>query len=186
MKIRNIKNEPEILDTQAEINIWLDSYDDIFSDFDSSPYSEKTLSDDFLSQAKKISKNKVGKKIFLRFFIPLNKRNEADEKIIIQRLNNYFKYINQQLKTEIKNTNIKGWLLSFIGIGLMIIASYLSFIKSQVYYVHLLLVFFEPAGWFLLWGGLDNLVYNTKDSKKELSFYSKMTNAKIEFLTSKK
>lgn len=186
MKSNNIKNTLKKINTQGEINILIDSYDDIFSDFDSSPYSEKTLSDDFLSQAKKISKNKAGKEIFLRFFIPLNERNETDEEIIIKRLNYYFNYINQQLKTEIKNTNIKGWLLSFIGIGLMIIASYLSFIKSQVYYVHLLLVFFEPAGWFLLWGGLDNLVYNSKDSKKELSFYSKMIIAKIEFLTSKR
>jgi hypothetical protein len=173
------------MNTQAAVNIWLDSYDDIFSDFDSNSYSEKTLSDDFISQAKKIAINKVGKEVSLRFFIPLNKRNEADEKIISKRLNGYFNKMHQQLKAEIKKINCKGLLLSFVGISLMIVASYISFVKSQQYYVHLLLVFFEPAGWFLLWAGLDNLFYNSKDAKKQLSFYSKMTNATIEFLTLK-
>ena len=32
----------------AEISILLDSYDSIFYDFDLSPYSERTLSDDWL------------------------------------------------------------------------------------------------------------------------------------------
>lgn len=173
------------MNTQADVNILLDSYDDIFSDFDSSPYSDKTLSDDFLSQAKKISKNKIGKDISLRFFIPLIQRNEESEKIIIVRLTDYFKKVYQQLNADIKKIHLKGWLLSAIGISLMVIASYLSFIKSQVYYLHLLLVFFEPAGWFLLWAGLDNLVYNSKNPKKELGFYTKMKSSKIEFLTIK-
>lgn len=169
----------------AEINIWLDEYDDIFSDFDSNPYAEKTLSDDFISQAQRIAKNKIGTEVVLRFFIPLNKRNADDERIITKGLSTYFSTIHEQLSSDIKKTTLKGAVLSIVGITLMLVASYLSFIKTQVYYAHLLLVFFEPAGWFLLWAGLDNLVYDSKDTKKELRFYSKMTSAKIEFLTLK-
>ena len=40
----------------GEISILLDSYDDIFSDFDPSHYSERTLFDDFIVQSKKIKK----------------------------------------------------------------------------------------------------------------------------------
>ena len=170
-------------DNFSKINIWLDSYDDIFSDFDSSDYSEKTLSDDFISQVKKISKNKRGKDVSLRFFIPLNQRNNKSEETIIRRLSLYFTHINNQLKADIKKTYIKGWTLTTTGITLMVVASYLSFIKSQMYTTHLMLVLFEPAGWFLLWAGLDNIVYNSKDFKKEIDFYSKMTGAKIDFLT---
>ena len=169
----------------SQINILLDSYDDIFSDFDSNTYSEKTLSDDFISQAKKISKNKTAEVLSLRFFIPLSQRNFENEKIIIKRLIGYFAHMHQQLKTDIKKTYLKGWLLVAIGITLMVAASYLSFIKAQLYIIHLLLVLFEPAGWFLLWAGLDDIVYNSKDYKKEISFYSKMINSKIDFLTLK-
>lgn len=61
----------------AEVSILLDSYDDIFSDFDPSAYSERTLSDDFIIQAKKNFRNKSGnKKISLGFFcLPINEMN---------------------------------------------------------------------------------------------------------------
>lgn len=183
MNSNNIKARD--LKTFAEINILLNKYDDIFSDFDLNPYADRTLSDDFISQAKKMAKHKKANKIILHFFVPLNKRNEADEEIIINRLGTYFSAIHNQLTIDIKKTTIKGLLLSLLGISLMLAASYLSFIKTQVYYAHLLLVFFEPAGWFLLWAGLDNLVYDSKNDKKELSFYTKMISAKIEFSTLK-
>lgn len=64
----------------TEINILLSSYSDIFSDFDPSAYSERTLSDDFIIQTKKISKNKSGKTMSLRLLLPANKRNEKDKK----------------------------------------------------------------------------------------------------------
>ena len=32
----------------AELNLWLDSYDDIYSDFDSSHYLKRRISEDFL------------------------------------------------------------------------------------------------------------------------------------------
>ena len=64
----------------------------------------------------------------------------------------------------------------------MIIASHLSFIKSERYAMHLLLVLFEPAGWFMLWVGLDHLVYaSKKETKKDLAFYSIMKESAISF-----
>jgi hypothetical protein len=48
----NFPNNKEIPDV-FEISIWLDSYNDIFSDFDSRPFSERTVSDDFLSEVRK-------------------------------------------------------------------------------------------------------------------------------------
>ena len=86
----------------AEISILLDSYDDIFSDFDPNEYSERALSDDFIIQAKKFSKNKIGNKMSLRLLLPLNKRNEQEEKVIIKRLHSYFKGVHQTLESEVK------------------------------------------------------------------------------------
>ena len=53
----------------AEVSILLDSYDDIFSDFDPSEYSERALSDDFCIQAKKHSRNEIGNKMTLRVLL---------------------------------------------------------------------------------------------------------------------
>ena len=39
----------------AKIFLWLDDFDDIFSDFDPRPYSARELSDDFLDEVRKIA-----------------------------------------------------------------------------------------------------------------------------------
>jgi len=167
----------------AEINILLSSYNDLFSDFDPSAYPERTLSDDFIMQAKEISKNKSGNNMSLRLLLPANKRNEQDEGLILERLTSHFRNVYKQLKSEVRKANVKGFTLTFIGIIIMISASYISFIKPDKFHAHLLLVLFEPAGWFLLWIGLDHLVYFLKDTKRELAFYSKMTKSEIDFIS---
>lgn len=171
------------LTKHTEINILLNSYNDVFSDFDPSAYGERTVSDDFIIQTKTISKNKSGSNLILRLLIPAHRRNEQDEKLIITRLQGYFMNVYKQLKSEVRKANAKGLTLVFFGIIIMMAASYISFIKPDKYYVHLLLVLLEPAGWFLLWVGLDHLVYSLKDIKRDLAFYLKMAKSEINFIS---
>ena len=84
---------------------------------------------------------------------------------------------------EVKKTKRKGIILTVIGIVVMIAASYLAFMQPEKYHIHFLIVLFEPAGWFLLWAGLDHLVYQSKSSKKDFDFYSKMARSEIIFFT---
>ena len=167
----------------AEVSILLNTYNDIFSAFDPSEYSERTLSDDFIIQVKNFSKSKDGNKMSLKLLLPALARNEQEEKIIIKRLHSHFKDAYQQVASVVKKTKRKGILLTAIGIVLMITASYLSFMQPEKYHVHFLIVLFEPAGWFLLWAGLDHLVYQSKSSKKDFDFYSKMAKSEINFFT---
>lgn len=119
----------------------------------------------------------------LKLLLPAPARNEEEEKVIVKRLYSHFKDAYQQLKSEVRKTNRKGILLAGIGTVLMVMASYLSFMKPEKYHLHFLIVFFEPAGWFLLWAGLDHLVYQSKSIKKDIEFYAKMVKSEIEFLT---
>ena len=167
----------------SEISILLNSYNDIFSAFDPSEYSERTLSDDFIIQAKNFSKSKDGNKMSLKLLLPASARNEQDEKVIVKRLHSHFKDAYHQVASEVKKTKRKGIILTVIGIVLMITASYLSYMKPEQYHVHFLIVLFEPAGWFLLWAGLDHLVYQSKSAKKDFDFYSKMSISEIKFFT---
>ena len=49
-KSPSTKEETEKLLQQSEISLLLDSYDDIFSDFDPRPYNQRALSQDFLAE----------------------------------------------------------------------------------------------------------------------------------------
>lgn len=167
----------------AVISILLDSYDDIFSDFDPGAYAERILSDDFIIQLKKFLKHKSGSKMSLRLLLPASKRNEVEEKVIIERLHSNFKSVHQALASEVRKINVRGVIFTLVGITLMLTASYLSYMRAEKYHVHFLLVLFEPAGWFLVWTGLDVLVHSSKETKRELAFYLRMTKSEIAFFT---
>jgi len=63
---------------EGNISLILDSYDDIFSDFDPGDYSERALSDDFLSECKKAAVNKE-ERLELRFLVPKTKRDYKEK-----------------------------------------------------------------------------------------------------------
>ncbi|MDQ3048673.1 MAG: hypothetical protein M3R27_14080 [Bacteroidota bacterium] len=167
----------------AGVSVLLDSYDDIFSSFDPSDYDQKTLSDDFITQAQNILKSKSEHKMVLNLLLPEKKRDKEIEKVIVKRLHSYFQDIYQQMKLDLKKRNQRGWILSTIGVLIMAVASYISFIKPNSYPVHFLLVICEPAGWFLLWAGLDYLVWSSKETKKDLAFNLRMSESEIKFNT---
>ncbi len=117
----------------------------------------------------------------LRLLLPENKRKEQEEKVIVKRLHSYFKSVHQALESEVKKANIRGLIFTLTGAIIMIAASYISFMKSEKYHVHFLLVLFEPAGWFLLWTGFEHLANSSKETKNDIDFYSKMTKSEIKF-----
>lgn len=166
---------------QAKVKLWLDSYDDLFSDFDPRPYSKRTLSDDFVAQARKVTREEDGKEFVLQLLLPSSIRNTKDEDIIAERLPLFFQRNYEQLQTERKKSRFKGLKLASFGMLFMVTGGFLSFKGSEEFAVHLLLIIFEPAGWFLFWSGLDILMEYSGKTKKELDFYYHMSQTKIIF-----
>src|SRR4051812_46940136 len=97
----NYDENKELL-RKAELSIWLDTYDDIFSDFDPRPYSERALSDDFINEARKMVREKPTGTIELKLLMPSELRNNETENIIINSLHSHFKIYANQLYTEKK------------------------------------------------------------------------------------
>ena len=70
------KDQLELARTQkllglSNISLSLNSYDDIFSGFDPRPYSQRALSDDFLAESKRASRDKELDGVELIFLIHL-------------------------------------------------------------------------------------------------------------------
>ena len=163
------------------INIWLDGYDDIFSDFDPRNFTEKTISDDFLHELKKLSRETNFDITELKLLLPADKRKHRDESMIIKRLNTHFKnsfYFHKKDKAMIRKKGIMFLLCGFI---VMIAASYISFIKPESFMMHSLLILLEPAGWFSVWYGFENLFSTTRRETPELNFYRKIYKCRIVF-----
>jgi len=165
----------------SEISIWLDNYDDIFSDFDPRTYSQRSLSDDFLNEAKKFSSGKEAEKVELRFLIPEQNRNSRDETTIKKRLREHFSKHAKILRDDITRMRRKSILLVLLGISMMLGATYLYAYQPDTFTFRFLFVLLEPAGWFTTWFSLDRLFYSVEARKSEYRFYNKMSKCEIIF-----
>jgi hypothetical protein len=183
---RAARGEARISDTvilrEGNISLILDSYDDIFSDFDPRGYPERALSDDFLRECIKSSADKEGD-IELRLLVPKHKRNIADEIKIKKRLKDHFNKHFIEKRSEVRWIKFLGFLM-ILGGMVMMFGAYLLY--SELLNVsemtrNLLLVLTEPGGWFFFWIGGEKLVYGVREKKPSYTFYKKMVNAKVYF-----
>lgn len=196
MNVENIQKEKETatihsdtldekkkLLSKSELSIWLDTYDDIFSDFDSRPFSERTLSDDFINEAKKMAKEKSTGVIELKLLMPSHQRQKNTEEIIIKSLHIHFRRFAHLLQEEMKQARKKGFLLSVLGVSIMICAVYLAGISEKNFLINASRVIMEPAGWFFVWTGFDHIFYESRKKKPEFNFMNRMAHAEIKFLS---
>ena len=167
----------------SQISLWLDSYTDIFSDFDPRPYSQRALSHDFLSEVKRASSDKESGSMELSFLIDRKKRDSNLESIIRRRLKAHFKHHVELLKKEKDKTIIRGLLFSMVGVVLMFATTIILFRyeKGGNIIMSFLIVLLEPAGWFSFWEGLNTIFFESKNVNPELAFYRKMIDASINF-----
>jgi hypothetical protein len=166
----------------SEIGFLIDDYDYIFSDFDPRPYSSRALSDDFLVETRKASKEKKSGNIQLSFLIPKKNRVPKDEEIIRKRLLAHFEKHEQQSKMEYKKLIKQGLFYLTFGMIIMFTAGFILFkFPGQNFIESFFVLMLEPAGWFLFWSGLDLIVFKSKEKKPSMEFYKKMAKADIHF-----
>lgn len=166
---------------ERNISILLDTYDDLFSDFDPRHLSERSLSDDFTAEIRKFCREKEERVHELKLLLPPAMRNHEQETIILQRLHEYFKRNDALNLSNYKKLLKRGILFTLSGIITMLLASYISSIHSKTFLLSVLFVIFEPAGWFLVWTGFDTFLFSSTKAKKELTFYGKLSKSKISF-----
>src|SRR3989344_2509529 len=111
----------------SEISIHIDHYDDIFSDFDSRPYSIRALSDDFLLEVRKAAHVKPSGELELRFIIPKKMQNGDHESLVRKRLKDYFKKHGDLIKKEIRKIRLHGLKFIIIGAACSVSAAYLLY-----------------------------------------------------------
>ena len=178
---KELNRQKQDLLAKSEISLILDTYDDIFSDFDPRPYSQRALSDDFLREARKASYEIKPGVIELRFLIPTPLRKTDLESVIRRRLREHFRKHYTIFEKEARETRNRGILLAILGFALILAATYVAPLEDSSFIFRLLFVILEPSGWFCLWFGFDNIFTFTKSRNTDLDFYKKMSRAEIIF-----
>jgi hypothetical protein len=175
------EKEKEIL-AWTEVSLLIESYNDIFSSFDPRPFSQRSLSVDFLEEAKRATREIKPGVFELRFLVPKAKRSIEKEIVIKKRLKEHFKKHHEMLNKEKRGIIHQGLFFVFFGFLFMVAAAYIIFFLGRNSFVkELMIVMLEPGGWFLFWEGLDLIIFKSKAVAPDLEFYRKMTKAEIIF-----
>ncbi|MDP1728997.1 MAG: hypothetical protein Q8L27_02220 [archaeon] len=171
----------ESIQKQKNIPLILDSYDEIFSDFDPRSSSERALSDDFVRECNHAARDKTfGKKIELILSLPKPKRKPSEEVIIKKRLLDHFRKHFLLKEKERKSIVKKGLYWVFIGITLLFTNTFIR-TYSPSFLLNMLSLIMEPASWFSFWEGLGKIFIHSKESVLDYDFYKKMANLEVTF-----
>ena len=173
-----MKHRLSSLANTSEVGLKLDAYEDIFSDFDIRPYSNRALSVDFLNEIKRATRDKGDNGIELILHVSEKKRSEFHEATIKERLAAHFERHYHLLLGEKHKVTKLGVSMVIMGILSMVAATYIVFKDpSQSPLLSFLVVFLEPAAWFLLWEGMDQILFYSKNINPDLEFYRRMVNS---------
>ncbi len=168
------------------ITLALDDYEDLFSDFDPRPYSERILSEDFLYELKRASLYKEERGLDLVLLLPEEKRDGNHEKIILERLKGHFRRHHKRLRAKRKGEIKTGVKMVTLGVLLMFLATYILQQVKQNLWTSFIVVLLEPAGWFTLWEGMNLILFHVKEITPDLEFHQKLSGAKVVFISPEK
>lgn len=165
-----------------EIGVVIDTWDDIFSDFDPRPLSERTVSGDFIDELKKRYKETQAGDFIITIYAPVSLRDEESERMVINRLRKHFRYKFLQKKRVITTIRIKGVVFVAVGIcalSFFTLATYFKFMSELK--LQVLSIIFVPLGWFGIWEGFSKIVDTSPVVIRDSKLFEKLLKATYHF-----
>ena len=156
--------------SRKDVDVALDNYDDIFSDFDISPYYKRLLSEDFVRE---LLKHAIPGKKEIVLSIPRDARRPKQEPAIKKRIQAFFKERLNDINNRIYVHRKRG--IKYIGAGIIFLI--LNYILANDSWIvpTLLTEIFLVAGWFGIWTGIGKIVdepYEFLDLKRKYEVLS--------------
>jgi hypothetical protein len=165
-----------------EIAIVIDTWDDIFSDFDPRPLNERMISTDFIDELKKRYKENRKGDYVISIYAPVSLKDELAEKMVTKRLKQHFRQRFLHKKKKLKFIRVRGVVFFLIGIGalsFLTLVTYFKFFHELT--VQILGIILMPLGWFGIWEGLSQLVDPSPVAIQDEKLFEKLSAARYKF-----
>jgi len=171
-----LEGTKKVSDVLQSVHIALDSYDDIFSDFDPSPYETRILSDDFLNELKKHYIETPRGTFSIVFTLPHALRSDKKEVLIKKRIKDYFKSRLKEVDRTVKERLRRGGARVAVGLTLSLLVLVVP-IMDHVLVAALL----SPLLWYLMWSGFETVFEVSHKLRKRKSFLEKFLKSEYHF-----
>jgi hypothetical protein len=166
------------------ISIAIDTYDDIFSDFDPRDVLERDLSEDFINELinRHHRHNPLKGKYDIVLVAPKTIEDQVTEKKIISRLNRYFHHRYLRYKKSINDLRKRGALYVLVGMAALISLTFLAyFVKPDRLTLELVGIIFMPLGWFGIWEGFSKIVDIPFKLSSDTALYLRLSKSAYKF-----
>jgi len=164
------------------MRIAIDTYDDLFSDFDSSPYPQRALSDDLLKELQKRYTETPKGEVEVRFSMPSRLRSHQVEAVARKRLKDYFQAQVKLLNKEMDDRKKMAAALFAGGFAVLLGTIYLTEYVAQSHILEVTGLLITPLGWFGMWEGTSRFVdYATRYEEKR-KFFQRFARANYVFM----
>jgi len=160
------------------IQIALDEYQDIFSDFDTAPYHRRTLSDDFLKEIERRYMETEKGEFEVRLTLPAIRRDLKVEAVIRKRLKDYFVAKLKEKDAEIERRKKLG--LTKVLLGVVIVIGVFELPLGQIIPLATIL---SVLSWYAMWSGYENLFDIPGKLGREQEFFKKFSKARYYFIS---
>lgn len=177
------RKHEKILAHDRRVGLQIDSYDDLFSDFDPRAYHERELSQDFLEELNRFFSHKSPESLDLVLLVRGVKRSAKLENTIKKRLHIYFQHKFRSTEKSLRGATFKSVVKIVAALCIMAVTGYLAVHAAQIVWRNILKVMLEPASWFLFWTSLDELFETRRAVKNELRYFHRLSECKIIFLS---
>jgi hypothetical protein len=176
------ESEVNVLLDDTGINIWIDKYSDVFSDFDTRPLAKRKLSNDFITEICKMVREEAGpQQVELNFNILDDQKDVEIENIIVGHLHTHFLNNQKVEKENMRRTSRKGYMLTSLGFTIILLLAYVASIAKGIFFINSLPVLIEPLAWFVTWTGLDHIFKNYAHDGEHVDINAKMLASRITF-----
>lgn len=165
-----------------EIGVVIDTWDDIFSDFDPRPLAERIVSEDFIDELKKRYKETRAGSFIITIHAPFVLRSEESERMVTHRLKKHFRQKFLQKSKVIARIRIRGLVFVIIGIcslSFLTLATYFKFLSELA--VQITGIILMPLGWFGFWEGLSKLVDTSPAVIQDEKLFERLSKATYRF-----
>jgi hypothetical protein len=167
------------------IQILLDSYDDVYDDWDPSPFKLRDIEDEFLDflwdSVEDIPKRDA---IIFEFSIPASLKNEQKELILVSALQHHFDYMRTRNERKRRKENLEALKYFLLGIFFFIVA-YMGPFKSETLPVQILKEGLLIGGWVFIWETISNVFIESRELNEERLIIKRFIQAKISFVEKK-
>ncbi len=165
----------------TELSLWLDYYNDIYSDFDSRHYLKRRVSEDFLDELRIAMKYKVNRFESLELLLESKKRDEQLEVIIIKSLKDFFANRYKVESHKCRRKLNRAMVMFLFGILVIIANAFIIYSAWNFFLINVFKLILEPAGWFLIWAALDFIFYQYNALKMERDFLKELNQMTVYF-----